>query len=216
MRLLRLLRGDPVPPACPCCYYTYSAGWPPLCGWYVGAWAHYCNSFTWTWSDHQAPHQRPWVVPACQILNTRYAWLFPEITDPADRGVPWEEYSDRVEQSLAPADGGAGADGPPPAPEADGPPAPEVPEGHEALASGPAVGARGPGPSIAQDMIGPLIALDIINEDMVTMETKDTDKVVDDTGRRVLPPGALHRRNKIGAATSSSAEPVEPEELEEC
>ena len=65
-------------------------------------------------------------------------------------------------------------------------------------------------------MTGPSIALDIINEDMVTMETKDTDKVVDDTGRRVLPHGALHRRNKIGTATSSSAEPVEPEELEEC
>ena len=76
-RLLRML--EPAVPACPCCYYTYAAGYPPSCGWYVGNWSHHCRSYSWIWSHHNAPHfRRLWFVPACHVKNTSVAWLFPE------------------------------------------------------------------------------------------------------------------------------------------
>ena len=49
-------RAFPLPERCPCCYYNYSRGLPPGPGWYPGAWSHFCQSYTWTWSDHLAPH----------------------------------------------------------------------------------------------------------------------------------------------------------------
>ena len=95
-RLLRVL--EPADPACPCCYYTYSAGMPPGCGWYVGHWAPDCGSYTWTWSNHEAPHWTGvYEVPACQILNTGARYLFPELEGPAGAAaVPWDDYRERV------------------------------------------------------------------------------------------------------------------------
>ena len=89
---------EPAEPACPCCYYTYSEGMPPGCGWFVGHWAPDCGSYTWTWSNHEAPHWTGvYEVPACQILNTGASWLFPELEGPAGAAaVPWDHYRDTV------------------------------------------------------------------------------------------------------------------------
>ena len=83
-RLYRKIVG-PVEPACPCCYYSYAHGWPPQCGWFVGAWSHEHRSYSWTWSHYDAPHwKRTWHVPIAHIKGTWAEYLFPEGPDPTE------------------------------------------------------------------------------------------------------------------------------------
>ena len=94
LRWLRIL--PPIVPACPCCYYSYSHGWPPGCGWRVGHWAPDCRSYTWEWLHHQAPHAMYFVVPKHMIVGTASESLL-DWEVPAE-GVPWEEYKEKMAQ----------------------------------------------------------------------------------------------------------------------